>query len=324
MRTRRSVLLMTAAVAVLTVVVARVGRAEEPKSVTQIVEQRDRGLIRDLEAYASENPKAEDRDQAYLKIFETAIQNDWFAETESTANQYLVANPDGAVRPMAQIVSTMARARAGHYSEAWGIYQELVKSLDGADQEEFASSFADALASEAAGAGESDVARKVYQTLLEKYGENPALRQKVQDDLARLDMVGKPAPVVAVSDLHGNPVRLSDYKGKYVLIDFWATWCAPCLAELPKLQAAYETYHGKGLEIVSVSLDETPEAVSEFLKTRKMPWKQIHNATSGGDLVGSYGISNIPASFLIDPQGNVARIDLRGESLGKALESILK
>ncbi len=169
-------------------------RADEPRTVSQIVADRDRGLIRDLEAYAREHPTAEDREQAYLKIFETAIQNDWFAETEAIAKQYLVANPEGAVRPMAQIVSTMARARAGQYSEAWAIYKELIKSLDGADQEEFATSFADALASEAAGAGESDIARQVYETLLEKFGENPALKQKVQDDLARLDMVGKPAP----------------------------------------------------------------------------------------------------------------------------------
>ncbi len=85
-------------------------RADEPGTVLEIIAERDRGLIRDLETYIHDHPTAEDRDQAYLKIFETAIENDWFTETEAVANQYLVANPDGAVRPMAQIVSTMARA----------------------------------------------------------------------------------------------------------------------------------------------------------------------------------------------------------------------
>lgn len=299
--------------------------ADEPKSVSEIVTARDRGLIRDLQAYVRAHRSADDREQAYLKIFEIAIENDWFAETEDTARQYLTANPDGAVRSMAQIVATMARARAGQFSEAWAIYGELIKGLEGAEQEEFATSFADALASEAAGAGQVDVARQVYETLLQKFGsESPALRQKVKDDLARLDLVGKPAPVLAVTDLNGRPVRLSDYQGKYVLIDFWATWCAPCLAELPRVQAAYQTYHDRGFEVLSVSLDETPEAVKDFLKTRKLPWRQVHNATSGGDLVASYGVSTIPATFLIDPEGKVARVDVRGEALGQALQSLLK
>ncbi len=89
-------------------------------------------------------------------------------------------------------------------------------------------------------------------------------------------------------------------------------------------RSAYNRYHDKGFEIVSVSLDETPEAVSEFVKNRKIPWKQIHSPTSGGDLVASYGVSNIPASFLIDPEGKVVRIDLRGEALGKSLEELIK
>ncbi|HEU5116991.1 MAG TPA: TlpA disulfide reductase family protein [Isosphaeraceae bacterium] len=310
--------------AVLFLVAVNPVHADEPGTVLEILAERDRGLIRDLEAYLHDHPTAEDRDQAYLKIFETAIDNDWFTQTETTANEYLAANPEGAVRPMAQIVSTMARAQAGKYSEAWTVYDQLIQSLEGADQEEFAASFADALASEASGAGKTDVARQVYETLLKKYGDNPALRQKVQDDLARIDMVGKPAPVLAVMDLKGEPVRLADYQGKYLLVDFWATWCAPCLADLPKLQSAYKRYHDRGFDIISVSLDETPEAVSAFVKDRKIPWRQIHSPTSGGDLIAAYGVSNIPASFLIDPEGKVVRIDLRGEALGKALENLIK
>ncbi len=289
-----------------------------------ILQEHDRSLIRDLQAYVRANPTAEDRDQAYLALFETAIENDWYLDTEDAAKQYLAANPEGAVRPMAQIVATLARAKAGEFAEAWGIYKELVKGLDGIEQEEFAANFADSLASEALASGDDKIARQVYETLLERFGDSPALRAKVQDDLDRIALVGRPAPSLNATDIHGETLRLADFKGKYVLIDFWATWCAPCLADLPNLRNAYVTYHARGFEILSVSLDETPEPVSDFVQSRKIPWPQLHNATCTQDIVAAFGVNNIPATFLIDPKGHVVRLELRGKALGKALAELIR
>ena len=73
---------------------------------------------------------------------------------------------------------------------------------------------------------------------------------------------------------------MESLRGKYVLVDFWATWCAPCVGELPRIQEAYRKYHDAGFEVLSVSLDETRIAVADFVKVRKLPWPQLHNSTA--------------------------------------------
>jgi len=314
-----------ALVALLGLVVTSRAEAQALSSVADIQAKHDRALIKDLVVYLAKTPKPDDLDQAYLTFFNKVIEHDWFLEHETIAKSYLKENPEGPVRPLAQIVATMARAQAGSYREAIANYTTLIEGLNSDDQLEFAANFADSLAGSATTAGEIGAAREVFTILLKKFGgDSPSLKQKVGDDLARLDRVGKPAPAASVRDLDGKPFRFEGLKGKYVLVDFWATWCAPCLAELPRIQAARAKYQAKGFEVVSVSLDETKGPVVDFVKVRKLPWIQIHNATCVGDLVQAFGVSTIPATFLIDPQGTIVRLDLRGPALDKALDALIK
>ena len=146
----------------------------------------------------------------------------------------------------------------------------------------------------------------------------------MQADLKRLDQVGQSAPSFAAEDIQGRAVRLAAYRGKYVLLDFWATWCGPCVAELPRIQAAYRAYHDAGFEIIGVSLDESKAAVVDFVKARKLPWPQIHNGGAATDLVQSFGVTSIPATYLIDPDGTIIRIDLRGKALDETLARLIK
>jgi thiol-disulfide isomerase/thioredoxin len=294
------------------------------RSVSEILAAHDRALIRDLSEYLRLNPKADDFDQAYMVQFSKAIDHDWFAENEATAQRYLEEQPQGGVRSLAQIITTMARAQAGRFDDSLASFLTLVRGLDRPDQEEFATNFADTLAGAATSAGEHEVARRVYEALLKQFSQSPTLRQKVRDDLARLDRVGKPAPGLAVKDLGGQALRLDQFKGKYVLVDFWATWCAPCLAELPNLQAVYAKHHSQGFDVVGISLDETPEPLADFVRSRKIPWRQVHNSTSGADLVEAFGVTNIPATFLVDPEGKIIRLELRGPALEQTVTKLLK
>ncbi len=295
--------------------------AQQPAApnISEILTRYDRALIRDLGTYLKQNPKAEDRDQGFASLFNKVIEHDWFVENEELALHYLKNDPDGPVKALAQIIATMARAQAGRYDDALARYQDLMKGLGKSDQEEFATSFSETFATSAISVGEFAIARQVFQTLQERFPDSQGLRDKAAREMARLDKVGKPAPSFEAQDLSGKAIRMESLKGKFVLVDFWATWCAPCVGELPKLQEAYRKFHDAGFEILSVSLDDTRTAVTDFVKVRRLPWPQLHNGTAGADLVDAFGISSIPASYLVDPSGKIVRLDLRGTTLDTTL-----
>ena len=144
----------------------------------------------------------------------------------------------------------------------------------------------------------------------------------------RLSLPGNPMQIEAKL-LDGQPFDWASYRGKVVLIDFWATWCGPCIGELPNVKENYKKYHDKGFDVVGISLDKSREPLEKFIEKEELPWAQLYDeAIQEGKgwnhpVAQFYGISAIPSVILVDRDGKVVSMKARGPELGKQLEKLL-
>ncbi|WP_421796850.1 redoxin domain-containing protein [Haliscomenobacter sp.] len=170
-----------------------------------------------------------------------------------------------------------------------------------------------------------ELSKKLYDPLSAAlkntpYGQNVGAYIALNQDIK----IGGPFVDFSQENLQGQKVKLSDYRGKIVLLDFWAAWCGPCRADNPKLVAIYQEFHEKGFEVLGVSLDTRKEHLQEAVIKDKLPWVNVSDYNGDKNRAALiYGVTGIPDNFLIDKNGNIVARGLRGEKLKEKLKELL-
>lgn len=152
------------------------------------------------------------------------------------------------------------------------------------------------------------------------------LERQVEIQKRDRNLIGTQFSDFAEKDTTGQPLSVSRFKGKVVLLDFWATWCQPCLQEMPNVIETYQKYHAQGFEVIGVSLDDEGdrEMLAKFTQKYEMPWPQFFDGKGWKNkLAVQYEVSSIPRSYLIDGTGKIIGMNVRGEQLPAAVAKAL-
>jgi peroxiredoxin len=166
----------------------------------------------------------------------------------------------------------------------------------------------------------------LYAALSPALRNSPAGQQYAQQLVQQqATAIGAQAPDFVLPTPAGKQVTLTDYRGKYVLLDFWASWCHPCRAENPQLRKAYETYKNRNFEVLGISIDEGREKWLRAIAEDQLPWTQVADLRGPqNEAAQRYNIQGIPQNFLLDPTGKIVAVNLHGDDLVAQLASYLK
>jgi len=181
----------------------------------------------------------------------------------------------------------------------------------------------------AAGSEGDEKAKTALEDRLLKEFADSQFATMVKGSRRQREAVGKPFQLEFTDAISGSTISMNSLKGKVVVLDFWATWCGPCVAEMPEMKRLYEKFHGKGVEFLGISLDQGKDqggldALKKFVKEKEIPWPQYYQGKGWqSEFSGSWGINSIPAMFVVDQDGKLFSVEARGK-LEQIIPDLLK
>ena len=262
-------------------------------------------LIQKSRAFIAEHPKYKRIDQVYY-IFGNALTKAGNAEEAVQAYQQLVENyPKATYFAPALLEMGLAYDRLGQHEKADAAYHQLVEHPK---------------------YGSRASARTAKRLLaLEKGNRTGEVPARASYGGRPDALVGKKAIDFSVKDLSGNDLSLEQYRGKVVLLDFWAVWCGPCIAEMPNVKQVYEKYKDENFQIIGISLDQSQDKLVDYLEKEGITWPQFFDESGRKNQVAQmYGINAIPHMYLIDGEGVIRKSDLRGPALEPAVAELVR
>lgn len=263
------------------------------EDAAEIAAKLEMQKISALKTYLEDNPEAADHDQALTFLVNSHMAIGDFEAVPDYLDKRYEAQPKGAEMDLQVVIGE--------------ILQPYIEACSASGQKERAKAFVAQFEKDIAGRPEAEQIQQFLPRLTAGLGI-PGVGEKME---------------IAFTGLKGEEVDLAKMEDKVVLVDFWATWCGPCIAELPNVLAAYEKYHDKGFAIVGISLDDDKSKLESFIEERSMPWPQHFDGKGWeNELAQEFGITSIPATFLVQ-NGEIVAANLRGPALEEEVAKLL-
>ena len=296
---------------------------QRSQSFAQALAQVRLAGYRKIAEYVRQNPRAADVHEAYDWLLQSQRDGAAVAETLVVAEQYL--KRDDVVPHVARAarrVRVVGLARSGDLKTSLALFEAELQGVSLRAPEPMVALGMEVM-SEAQLHADLSAARAAVNRLSTAFFLNPFVRRQCDARLRKLELVEHPAPAISLTNLQGQAVEVSQFAGKVLLVDFWATNCAPCLEEFPNLKRLYRDFHPQGLEVIGISLDTRRQAIVDFQEKWELPWPlAIHGESRNGPRL-RYRVETIPSMFLIDRSGKVAAIDLKGDVLRRAVAQLI-
>ncbi len=276
--------------------------AEEPRTADEIL--KDYSAIK-MPAVDATKTKDQDYIRDYINERAKVMQKQW-----ALAEELYKAHPDHPRAVPLMAMRLAQQLQSAEYRTAMDQVEDFVRANP---KNELSPQL---LAITAMRDTDKDKQLAIYRRIIAEYPGSQTAKS-AEGQIRQVEGIGKPFDLAFTDAITDKPVSIKGLQGKVVVIDFWATWCGPCVAEMPHMKELYAKFHDQGVEFIGISLDQPGDGLDKlkkFVEDKEIPWPQYYQGKGWqSDFSGSWGISGIPALFVVDADGNLYSTEARGK-----------